>query len=132
MKRVAVVEEDPVARLAAVAALHDLDCEVETLADPKRVLLDRPRIPLDAILISNSLASMPASAFVRACRQIPRLANVPIIVMAVSPRATIEAIREGAHACIKKPVDAGGVFVALNDVLRQPKRARATSAHAAT
>ncbi|HEY3063592.1 MAG TPA: response regulator [Chloroflexota bacterium] len=122
MKRVVVVEEDPAARVAAAAILHDLDCEVDAMAEAKSALTQRRRTPPDAILISNSLASMPASAFVRTCREIPRLARVPIIVMAVSPRAAIEAIREGAHACIRKPVDTGGVFVALSDVLRQPRR----------
>ncbi len=122
MKRVVVVEEDPLASRAAAAILHDLDCEVETVTEPKGALRPRRRARPDAILISDNFDSMSASAFVHACRQTRRLADVSIVVMAVTPRAAIDAIREGAHACIRKPVDTGGVFVALHDVLRGPKR----------
>jgi len=119
MKRVVVVDEDPVSRQAASTILHDLHCDVETVSDGASALTRLGRTPPDAYLVSGSLSSMPASSFVHACRQTPRLAHVRIVVMAVTPRAEIEAIREGAQGCIRKPVDTGGVVAALGDVLRK-------------
>jgi CheY-like chemotaxis protein len=118
VKRVVVADEDPVSRQAAAAVLHDLDCDVETVADAASVLRHLRRTPPDAYLVSGSLSSMPTSDFVHVCKETPRLADVPIVVMAVTPRAAIDAIREGARGCIRKPVDTGGVVAALSDVLR--------------
>jgi hypothetical protein len=39
--------------------------------------------------------------------------------MAVTPRTAIDAIREGAQGCIRKPLDTGGAVVALSTVVRQ-------------
>ena len=117
MKRVVVVDEDPVSRAATAAVLHDLHFEVETIPTRGRALERRWRTPPAACLIAESSESMTASEFVQACRQHPQFEDVPIIVVATSPRTSIDAIREGACACIRKPVDEGSVFAALSDAL---------------
>jgi CheY-like chemotaxis protein len=123
MPRVVVVDEDPVSRDSAAAILHGLDCDVEIETDAPSALR-RTRRPPDAYLVSGSLRSMPVSAFVHACRQSPRLANVPIVVMAVTPRGAIDAIREGAQGCIRKPLDTSGAVAALSLALRQDSHGR--------
>src|SRR5215207_7795060 len=105
MKRVVVVDEDRISRQTAAAVLHDLHWQVETVADGPTALRRPHRKPPDAFLVSGSLPSMSASTFVQTCRQDPRLAHVPIVVMAVTPRASIDAIREGAQGCVRKPLD---------------------------
>jgi DNA-binding NtrC family response regulator len=124
MKRVVVVDEDPVAREAAVAILHDLECTVEIVADVRSALKRLRRTPPDAYLVAETSTSIPASAFVRACHQTPRSEHVPIVVMAVTPRAAIDAISEGAHGCIRKPFDSGSMYVALSDVLNSKPKSR--------
>jgi DNA-binding NarL/FixJ family response regulator len=73
--------------------------------------------PPDACLVSNTLAGMPTTRFVRECRQRRDLQDMTIVVMAVTPRAAIEVIREGAQGCVRKPLDSGSAYAALDTVL---------------
>lgn len=117
MKRVVLVDADLVSRAATAAILHTLEFEVETISTGTRALARRRKTRPAACLVAETSQSMTASEFVHACRHHPRFENVPIVVMSVSPRNSIDAIREGAHACIRKPVDEGSVYAALSDVL---------------
>src|SRR5205823_9009910 len=86
MKRVVLVDADPVSRAATAAVLHSLEFEVETISTSTRALERRRRTRPAACLIAETSQSMTASEFVHACRQHPRFENVPIVVMSVSPR----------------------------------------------
>jgi CheY-like chemotaxis protein len=118
MLRVLVVDEDPVSRKHAAETLRCLDCTVRTVGEPSTALAAIRHVRFDAVLVSASLPHMTATAFVDALHREERLAMVPVIVTAVTPRAAIDAIRAGARGCIRKPVDVGGVVSVLPPLLK--------------
>ena len=119
MKHILVVDDDVACREATTLILQqEFECAVETAADGGAAL-ERLRYTVpDAVLVSLSVPEMAGGAFVQACQQDPVCGGVPIVVMAVTPRAAVEAIRMGARGYIRKPVDSGGVMSALHDLLR--------------
>src|SRR2546430_2317690 len=61
----------------------------------------------DTVLVGLNIPDMADGAFVAACHQEAQCSGVPVVVMAVTPRAAVDAIRMGARGCIRKPVDMG-------------------------
>jgi DNA-binding NarL/FixJ family response regulator len=92
--------------------------------EPEAALSVLGRVRFDAVLVSASLPLMTASTFVDELRREERLADVPVVVMAVTPRAAIDAIRAGARGCIRKPIDVGGVVSTLSPILKGCTRAQ--------
>jgi CheY-like chemotaxis protein len=119
MKRILVVDDDVACREATTLILQqEFECAVDTAADGDAALeLLRYTVP-DAVLVSLSIPAMAGGAFVQACQHDPLCGGVPIVVMAATPRAAVEAIRLGARGCIRKPVDTAGVVSALHELLR--------------
>lgn len=111
--RILVVDENPCTRRDSVATLLGLECAADTAADASAALAKLKRVKFDAVLLSASIPDASASVFVERLRQDEALSMVPVVVAAVTPRAAIDAIRVGARACIRKPVDAGGLISAL-------------------
>jgi CheY-like chemotaxis protein len=125
MKRILVVDDDAAGCAAATGILEALEYTVEIVPDGgtalKRLRLAVP----DAVLVGLNIPAMAGGAFVRACHEDPRYSSVPVVVMAVTPRAAVNAIRMGARGCIRKPVDTGGVMAALQPLLSEhPRRER--------
>ena len=118
MKRILLVDDDVANCEAATEILQELECAVETVADGGAALQRLRRAVPDAVLVGLNIPDMAGGAFVEACHHEPRCSDVPVVVMAVTPRAAIDAIRLGARGCIKKPVDMGGVVAALQPVLQ--------------
>jgi CheY-like chemotaxis protein len=118
MSRILVVDEDPIGRRATAAILRELQCTVRFAPDAHAGLRVLHRAPFDAVLVSASLPEMSAAAFVDEVRHDEPTADVPVFVVAVSPRSSVDAIRIGARGCIRDPVDAGGIMSALSTVLR--------------
>jgi chemosensory pili system protein ChpA (sensor histidine kinase/response regulator) len=117
MKRILVVDDDNASCRAATDILHELGCVVETMADGVTALKRLRRVVPDAVLVGLNIPEMAGGAFVHACHEDPRCSGVPVVVMAVTPLAAVNAIRMGARGCIRKPVDAGGVVAALQHLL---------------
>jgi len=118
MKRILLVDDDAATCEAATVILPELECAVETVADGSTALKRlRHTIP-DAVLVGLNIPDMAGGAFVEACHQEPCCGDVPVVVMAVTPRAAVDAIRVGARGCIRKPVDMGGVVSALRPLLQ--------------
>lgn len=117
MKRVLVVDDDAASCEAATAILEELGCAVETMADSGTALDRLHDVVPDALLVDLNIPDMAGGAFVQACHQDPRCSAVPVVVMAVTPRAAVDAIRMGARGCIRKPVDTGGLTMALQPLL---------------
>ena len=133
MHRILVVDENPCTRRDSVATLRALECTVATATEASGALAKLRRLKFDAVLLSASLPDVPASTLVETLRQEEALATVPVVVAAVTPRAAIDAIRVGARACIRKPVDAGGLISALPLLLnRRARTAAALRSHTAT
>lgn len=119
MKRILVVDDDAASCAAATAILQELECTVETVADGRTALKRLRRAVPDAVLVGLNIADMTNSAFVASCHQAPHCDAVPVVVMAVTPRAAVDAIRMGARGCIKKPVEMGGVVATLQPLLHE-------------
>jgi CheY-like chemotaxis protein len=118
MTHLLLIDEDHVAAEAAATVLQHFGCTVEIVTRACDALRALRRAPPDAVLVSIDVPAMADGAFVTACHQMPGCATVPIVVMGVTPRAALGAIRAGAHAFIKKPIEAGGVAAALPAILR--------------
>jgi len=117
IKRILVIDDNAASCQAAAALLRELGCAVETMADA-RTALDRLRhVVPDALLVDLNIPAMAGGAFVQTCHEDPRCSGVPVLVMAVTPRAAVDAIRMGARGCIRKPVDTGGLVTALQPLL---------------
>jgi CheY-like chemotaxis protein len=123
MKRILVVDDDLATCAAATGILEALECAVEIVPDGGTALKRLRRGVPDAVLVGLNIPDMAGGAFVRACHDDPRWGNVPVVVMAVTPRAAVNAIRMGARGCIRKPVDTGGVMAALQPLLWERKHA---------
>jgi two-component system response regulator PrrA len=117
MKRILLVDDDAASCEAAAAILHGLECAVETVADGGAALKRLRRAVPDAVLVGLNIPDMADGAFVQACHREPRCSGVPVVVMAVTPRAAVDAIRMGARGCIRKPVDMGGLMSTLQPLL---------------
>jgi len=117
MKRILLVD-DAVSCEAATAILQDLECAVETVTDGGTALEHLRQSVPDAVLVGLNIPDMAGGAFVEACHQELCCRDVPVVVMAVTPRAAVDAIRMGARGCIRKPVDMGGVVAALQPLLQ--------------
>jgi CheY-like chemotaxis protein len=117
MKHILLVDDDAANCVAASAILQDLECAVETVTDGRAALERLRQTVPDAVLVGLNIPDMAGGAFVEACHQEPCCRDVPVVVMAVTPRAAVNAIRMGARGCIKKPVDLGGVVTALQPLL---------------
>ena len=117
MKRVLLVDDDSAGRIAITAMLETLDCVVDVAPDADSALRRLRRAVPDAVLVGLDIQDMTGGAFVEACHHEPSCSDVPVVVMAVTPRAAIDAIRLGARGCIKKPVDMGGLMAALQPLL---------------
>lgn len=122
MHRILVVDENPGTRRDSAATLRALECTVQIATEASVALAKLRRVKFDAVLLSASLPDVPASTFVERLHQDEALAMVPVVVAAVTPRAAIDAIRVGARACIRKPVDAGGLISALPLLLNRRAR----------
>jgi CheY-like chemotaxis protein len=118
MKHILLVDDDVASCAAATEILLDLECAVETVADGGAALQRLRRAVPDAVLVGLNIPDMAGGAFVEACHHEPRCSEIPVVVMAVTPRAAIEAIRMGARGCIKKPVDMGGLIATLQPLLQ--------------
>src|SRR5437879_13572379 len=119
MKHILLVDDDAATCVAASAILQDLQCAVETVTDGRAALKSLRRTVPDAVLVGLNIPDMAGGAFVEACHQEPCCSDVPVVVMAVTRRAAIDAIRMGARGCIRKPVDMGGVVAALQPFLQE-------------
>jgi len=118
VKRILLVDDDAVSCEAATAILHDLECAVEIVTDGGTALERLRQSVPDAVLVGLNIPEMAGGAFVQACHQEPRCNDVPVVIMAVTPRAAVDAIRMGARGCIRKPVDMGGVIATLQPLLQ--------------
>ncbi len=89
IKRILVVDDNAASCQAAAAILRELGCAVETMADASTALERLRHVVPDALLVDLNIPDM----------------------------AAVDAIRVGARACIRKPIDTGSLVVALQPLL---------------
>ena len=116
MRHILVVTTDSETRARAARAVAELGYSVKFGRTPLKALgLVQRRRPA-AVIVDVQLTSQGCSTFVEACRREVSPAEMPILVMAATPRAAIDAIRAGAQGCIKAPVDPATLLPMLSQV----------------
>jgi DNA-binding NtrC family response regulator len=117
MKRILILTEDPAARASTERTLVELGYDVESRRTPAKAMerVRRRRRP-SAVIVDVGLASGGCSTFIEACRREARPAEMPILVMAATPRTAVDAIRAGAQGCVKAPVDSATLVPMLLQV----------------
>src|SRR5207302_355431 len=104
--RILVVSTDRATRVRTREALVKLGfCADCTSAAHKVVEHIHHRRPL-AVLVDARLGDSTCADVVSDCRAELSRHDMPILVMAATPRAALEAIRAGAQGCVRAPVDA--------------------------
>jgi DNA-binding NtrC family response regulator len=117
MKPILILTEDPATRASTQRTLVELGYDVEFRRTPAMAMerVRRRRRP-GAVIVDVQLASGGCSTFIKACRREARPAEMPILVMATTPRAAVDAIRAGAQGCVKAPVDSATLVPMLLQV----------------
>jgi len=105
MRRILVVTADPETRTSTARVLAELGYAVEFDRTPARAVQHVRRRRPAAVMVDVHLTPQCCPTFVEACRQEASPAEMPILIMATTPRAAIEAIRAGAQGCVKTPVE---------------------------
>lgn len=117
MKKVALVEDNPDNRLLVEAILED-DYELALYENGPDALAGIPGFDPDVVLLDISLPGMDGNEVLRRLRQIPELANLPVIAftahaMAGDKEGMLEA---GFDAYVSKPiVDEDILIAAIED-----------------
>jgi two-component system, cell cycle response regulator len=115
-KCVLVVTDDSATRASAAQALAELGYVVAFGRTPAKAVERVRRRPPAAVMVDARVASQGCPTFVEVCRREASPANMPILVMAATPRAAIDAIRAGAQGCVKAPVDSATLLPMLFQV----------------
>jgi CheY-like chemotaxis protein len=116
MKRILVVATNAEVRAKTARTLKQLGYAVEARRAPDlavaRVAQRRPA----AIIVDAQLGTQSCSSFVEACRREASAQEMPILVVAATPRATIDVIRAGAQGCVKTPVEPANLAPMLSQI----------------
>lgn len=116
MKRILVVTTNSATRASTARALAELGYRVEFGRAPGTAVDRVRRRPPAAVMVDVHLPASGCPNFVEACRLEGHLADMPILVIAATPRAAIDAIRAGAQGCVKAPVDSATLLPMLAQV----------------
>ena len=105
MKRILLVEDDPLTRFAVAEVLRAANYEVETAGDGAEALdMVHARAP-DAVVLDLVMPGADGWSFLLARSQDPAIANLPVVVTSGARHAPSDALRLGASACLSKPYD---------------------------
>jgi CheY-like chemotaxis protein len=129
--RVVVIEDDPDDRDLLIRQLHKskIDDHVKFLADGKEAFdflsnlpPARPFCNLIAIFLDLKLPLMNGVELLQRIRQIPRVQNVPVIIMtgSIDPRDFEACQRLNVAAFIPKPVTFDSFSKAITGLVRLP------------
>jgi CheY-like chemotaxis protein len=105
MPHILLVTEDPAMHSSARNILSDagymLDVRSTCAEALRQVRQQRPA----AIMVDVALNADGCCDVVRACRKEAVALQLPILVLAATPRAAIRAIRAGAQGCVRTPIE---------------------------
>ncbi|MGE5305322.1 MAG: sigma-54-dependent transcriptional regulator [Alphaproteobacteria bacterium] len=117
--RVLIVDDDPASRRLLEVRLRPLECDVATAANGEQALdAIRKDLP-DLVLLDLQMPRMGGIELLRVLRK--EGLNVPTIVITAhgSIETAVEAMKEGAHDFITKPVDANHFDIVVRKTLER-------------
>jgi two-component system sensor histidine kinase/response regulator len=129
--RALLVEDNPLNQEVAMAFLHELGLEVELAADGALALAMVQQQRYDIVLMDMQMPVLDGLMATRAIRQLPGMADLPIVAMTANAMAGDREVclEAGMNDHIAKPIDPGLLQAKLLQWLR-PDRARMTARQA--
>ncbi len=130
--RALLVEDNPLNQEVGLAFLHELGLEVELAADGALALAMVQQQRYDIVLMDMQMPVLAGLMAMRAIRQLPGMADLPIVAMTANAMAGDREVclEAGMNDHIAKPIDPGLLQAKLLQWLR-PDRARMTAARQA-
>ncbi len=118
-RKVLIVDDVPQNRVMLFEALSPLGFEVLEAGDGEEGLEVAARIRPDLVILDARMPVMDGFEVARRLRQLPGLADVPILATSASPTRDVEARfrAAGAEAFISKPIDPNGLIGALRKLM---------------
>lgn len=119
MHRVLIVDDDPASRRLLEVRLRPLECDVATAANGEQALSAIRKDSPDLVLLDLEMPRMGGMEVLRVLRK-EGLDLTTIVITAHGSIATaVEAMREGAHDFITKPIDASHFDIVLRKALQR-------------
>ena len=130
--RALLVEDNPLNQEVAMAFLHELGLEVELAADGALALAMVQQQRYDIVLMDMQMPVLDGLMATRAIRQLPGMADLPIVAMTANAMAGDREVclEAGMNDHIAKPIDPGLLQAKLLHWVR-PERERMTAARQA-
>jgi DNA-binding NtrC family response regulator len=119
MSRVLIVDDDPASRRLLEVRLRPLECDVASAGNGEQALSAIRKDLPDLVLLDLQMPKMGGLEVLRALRQ--EGIAVPTIVITAhgSIESAVEAMKEGAHDFITKPVDAKHFDIVVRKALER-------------
>jgi len=120
MSTILIVDDEPSARETLVAMLEGGDYQLELAKDGVQALKMLEKIQVDLILLDVMMPGMDGFEVCRRIRSMPKLAEVPIIILtALDDRASLlKGIGAGADDFLNKPIDRQELSARVRTVTR--------------
>jgi CheY-like chemotaxis protein len=116
MAHVLLVEDDPRLRLLLAEFLEAAGHAVDRASDGAQALArmrqDRP----DALVLDLQMPVLDGWGLLRACREMPGLAELPVVVMSGMEDAAATVAELGVEHCLRKPFDLDQLAAALEEL----------------
>jgi DNA-binding NtrC family response regulator len=124
MNRVLVVDDDPASRRLLEVRLRPLECDVATAGNGEQALAAIRKDVPDLVLLDLQMPKMGGIEVLRAIRK--EGIDVPTIVITAhgSIETAVEAMKEGAHDFITKPVDGNHFDIVVRKALERERLKR--------
>jgi len=121
MRRVLVVDDDPVIRRLVCAMLRSAKFETVQANDGHDAWEALQRETIDVVITDRSMPDMDGLELLRTMRASPPHANIPVIMLtgSLASEAAPEASIEGADAFLQKIVSSHELIATVNRVLEQ-------------
>ncbi|HEX6268895.1 MAG TPA: response regulator [Anaerolineales bacterium] len=120
MSTVLIVDDDPSARETLIAMLESENYRLETAKDGFQALQMIGRLQPDLILLDVMMPGMDGFEVCRRIRSMPRVAEVPILILtALDDRGSLlQGIGSGADDFLTKPVDRQELVARVRTITR--------------
>lgn len=114
--QILVVSSDSTTRARTRDALAELGFGVDDTTTADDVLEHIRHCRPLAVLLDAQLGECKCAEVVAGCRGELSRDELPILVLARTPRAALDAIRAGAQGCVKAPVDISNLRPMLTQI----------------
>ena len=119
MNRVLIVDDDPASRRLLEVRLRPLECDVATAGNGEQALTAIRKDSADLVLLDLEMPRMGGMEVLRALREEGIDVTTIVITAHGSIATAVEAMKEGAHDFITKPIDAQHFDIVVRKALER-------------